>query len=109
MRYVQSLPPVVRPAPDDGSVKAATAVNPTAAVSERTLPPLIFRPHQPPAPQPAINRRWLPRQGGIGADRRHYCRRVQQQNVLLELRSGHDRRRHCQRADDITTAIDEKI
>ncbi|TAJ81504.1 MAG: hypothetical protein EPO42_02065 [Gallionellaceae bacterium] len=41
-------------------------------------------------------------------DRRKICRRVKHQHVLIELRSGIDRRRHNLRAGDMAEHIDEK-
>jgi hypothetical protein len=40
-------------------------------------------------------------------DRRKACRRLSQQPVLVELRSGVERRRHNLRADDLVDHIDE--
>lgn len=40
-------------------------------------------------------------------ERRKYCRRIQNVQVLYELRAGADRRRKNQRKSDITTAVDE--
>jgi len=109
MRNVQSPPPLVTPVPDDGSVKPAHRVAAAAAVRERTLPPVVYRPRGPTPPWPGISRQRVPRTTGPAGDRRRLCRRLIEQPVLLELRSGPDRRHHCQREGDITTAIDEKI
>lgn len=40
-------------------------------------------------------------------ERRKYCRRLQNQPILYNLRAGPDRRRKNQRKGDLTTAIDE--
>ena len=109
MRYVQSLPPIVEPPPDEGAVKAATRAGAVTPVAERSLPPMIYRERAFAAQQHGINRHWAPRADNAMPDRRKFCRRVQHQQRLLELRNGQDRRRHCQRKNDMTTAIDEKI
>lgn len=109
MRYVQSLPPIVEPLPDSGAVRPAAQVGAVAPVGLRSLPPLVFRHHQPAQIPAAINRRWVPRMNNGLVDRRVCCRRIHSSRILQELRSGTDRRTHCQRADDVTTAIDEKI
>jgi hypothetical protein len=45
----------------------------------------------------------------VQTDRRQFCRRVSNDKVLFELRSGTDRRRRNQRSGDLTTAIDESV
>ncbi len=109
MRYVPSLPPIVEPPQYDGAVKPAASTTALAPVQERSLPPIIFRQHRPAARPDAINRHWRPRADAAIPDRRLICRRTQDAQMLLDLRSGPDRRRHCQRKNDMTTAIDEKI
>jgi hypothetical protein len=42
-------------------------------------------------------------------ERRLVCRRVSHQSVLLELRSGMERRHHNLRAGDIVEHIDEEV
>lgn len=106
MRYVQSLPPIVEPVPDSGAVKPVAGTHATPRVRERTLPALVYHPHAPPPQAPAINRRVRP--PAAAGDRRRLCRRLRDVPVLLELRSGKDRRRRNQRRGDLATAIDEQ-
>ncbi len=107
MRYVQSLPPPVEPVPDSGTVRAIAPAHATPRVRERSLPPLVYRPQAAPPQLPAINRRARPL-AEPGSDRRTRCRRLRNEPVLLELRSGINRRRRNQRRSDLTTVIDEQ-
>lgn len=110
MRYVPSLPPPLTAPEDTGELQALAAVNPAKPVRQRTLVPMVkqnFAQREPAEaaqlapPASQIERR-------AGADRRVYCRRVQHQPVLLDLRPGVDRRRRSQRKTDIATSIDEE-
>ncbi|MDP2143998.1 MAG: hypothetical protein Q8J80_07685 [Gallionella sp.] len=86
------------------TVSALTAVNGVKAVQPRTLPPLVTMPHEHhEPPQESAERRHDPQ---IQGERRIYCRRLQHLPVLLELRSGLERRHHNQRAGDPTEHID---
>lgn len=105
MRYVQSLPPIVEPVADSDAPRAVAHTAPVGPVSERSLPPLVFRPHTQQQATPALQRQVVPH--AADNDRRKFCRRVRSDPVLLELRSGQDRRRRNQRRDDLTTAIDD--
>jgi hypothetical protein len=107
MRYVQSLPPIVEPAADSDAVTAVARAHATPPVRERTVPPLVYRPRSAHTVLPAINRRLLPHD--VQTDRRQFCRRVSNDKVLFELRSGTDRRRRNQRSGDLTTAIDDSV
>lgn len=106
MRYVQSLPPIVEPAPDSGATRGIAHTAPVRPVSERSLPPLVFRQHTQQQATPALNRQVVPH--SADNDRRKFCRRIRNDPVLLELRSGQDRRRRNQRRGDLTTAIDDE-
>jgi hypothetical protein len=110
MRYVPSLPPPLAAPEETGELQAVGAVNPAKPVRQRTLVPMVkqhFAEREPGeggqiAPTGSeIERR-------AGADRRVYCRRIQQQPVLADLRPGVDRRRRSQRKTDIATSIDEE-
>lgn len=107
MRFpLDPLPPVgVTDDPYEIQEKAGvTAVRP---VGERSLPPLIVRARREPQPPqeqaqrpPAVERR--------AEDRRKMDRRISNQPVLVDTRSGLDRRKNKRREDDPTTRIDEK-
>lgn len=109
MRYVQSLPPLVEPPPGSD---APTAIAATAAAHRvgaqrdlRTIP----HPQPTDIPVPPVQRRHAPRTNTVETERRTYSRRIKNEPVLKELRSVVDRRRHNQRKNDLTTAIDEKV
>lgn|SRR3990167_7145953 len=108
MRYVQSLPPLVEPLPDSGEVRATAALKAAHPVGPRTLPPMIFRHHQPPVALPAINRRWVPRTAAQEGERRKQDRRLRNAPVLEDLRSHLDRRHHNQRKTDLATHVDDQ-
>lgn len=109
MQYVPSLPPLVEPVPNQGEVRAVAATAAVHRPEERTLPPMVYRLRSDHAPVPAVNRRSTPQSATVESERRKSCRRLRTLPILQELRSGVDRRRHNQRLNDITTAIDEKI
>jgi hypothetical protein len=110
MRYVPNLPPPLTAPEETGELHALAAVKPVKPVQQRTLVPIVkqrFAEREPTeggqiAPTGSeIERR-------TGADRRTYCRRIQHQPVLLDLRPGVDRRHRSQRKTDIATSIDEE-
>jgi hypothetical protein len=110
MKFVPSLsPPATAPeiAPE---VQALSGVKRARPVQARISPPLIVQPHVrhevPPEIEVEAERRHDPHANG---ERRTYCRRVEHRPMLIELRSGRERRRHNQRASDITEHIDEKV
>ena len=107
MRFVSSLPPAT-PSPVSRQVRkvaAATAVKP------------VFPPEQPgPNVEPVVahpETAHLTEQNHQRAepfeDRRKTCRRVSHQPVLVDLRSGPDRRRHNLRESDLVEHIDEVV
>jgi hypothetical protein len=104
MRFVTSLPPVAN-GPNTsqvGGVARVQAVKPLQT-GDQAVPIVQNRsPRQEPAP--AVMHR---QHSGPFEDRRKACRRLSQQPVLVELRSGVERRRHNLRADDLVDHIDE--
>jgi hypothetical protein len=59
--------------------------------------------------QPVVQEKFTsPQQRVELEERRKMCRRVKQQAVLIELRSGIDRRRHNLRDSDLHEHIDEE-
>ena len=103
MRYVSSIPPV-------------STSSRTRQVSELTAVHAIKPVHAPIQPDTSIkldstyqvaipvveHREYIP-----AVDRRKICRRVKHQTVLVELRSGIDRRHHNLRNGDVAEHIDE--
>ncbi len=110
MKIAPDLPAPVPVAENTLDVKVLAGVKPSRPVQERTLPPLVVQPHsrregqQDTADQP--ERRYEPHLHG---ERRTYCRRIEHLPILIELRSGIDRRRHNQRKADIVEHIDVEI
>jgi len=109
MKYV-SDPSQPTSAPETGTeVKALAGVRPSRAIQERTLPPLVVQPHahQHEANSKAIGEEKTHHERMHG-ERRTYCRRTEHLPVLLELRSGEERRHNNQRASDLTEHVDIK-
>lgn len=106
MRYVPSIPPATT-SPSTRQVKALSAAQAVKPVFPREQPVLPYveqhTAHQEPVhPVEQQHHRTVPFE-----DRRKACRRVAHQAVLVELRSGIDRRRHNLREGDIVEHIDE--
>lgn len=109
MKFVPDLtPPATAPETRPG-VQALAGIRRVRPVAARISPPLIVQPHveheAPPEVAEGGERRHDPHLHG---ERRTYCRRVEHRPMLVELRSGRERRRHNLRADDITEHIDIK-
>ncbi len=105
MRYVTSLPPVPT-SPNTRQVGGLTRVQAVKPLQtgDQAVPIVQNRsPRQEPAPPVVLQRQ----HSGPFEDRRKACRRSRQQPVLVELRSGVERRRHNMRADDIVDHVDE--
>lgn len=107
MKIVPSDTPPVSVARDELQVRALTAVKPVKPVQPRTLVPLVVQPHG--AAHEYVEAAGQPDKRhdvALHGERRTYCRRVQHLPILLELRSGLDRRRHSQRGDDMHEHVD---
>lgn len=104
MKYVPSLPPPrITGVWDRLTVTGLAAVKAAKPVGPRTLPPLVAPPrHEEPLREVAERRHDTQLHG----DRRTYCRRSHHLPVLVELRSGLERRHNKQRMDDPTEHID---
>lgn len=105
MRYVSSIPPVSK-STNAHQVRALSAVQGVKPVHmpERDVPYVALNPVHPDT-LPIIEqyrKRNVPLQ-----DRRKLCRRVSRQAVLVELRSGIDRRRQNLRDSGTSDHIDE--
>ncbi len=109
MKYVPSLPPPVTGAGAELEVKAMAGVQRTKPVQARTLPPLVVQPHaRYETPPNAVAKEEKRHDPHVHGERRTYCRRVEHLPILVELRSGTERRRHNQRASDMTEHVDVK-
>lgn len=103
-------PPAPVPVAENAlEVKVLAGIKPSRPVQERTLPPLVVQPSQREGKQDTADqpeRRYEPH---IHGERRTYCRRIEHLPILIELRSGIDRRRHNQRKVDIVEHIDVEV
>ena len=110
MKYVPSLPPVPTGERDALDVYAMARVKAAKPVQARSLPPLVTLPHARPETSPyldePVERRY---DRHLQGERRVYCRRVEHLPVLVELRSGLDRRHHKRRQGDTTEHVDEAV
>ncbi|MBI3902173.1 MAG: hypothetical protein HY306_04420 [Nitrosomonadales bacterium] len=107
MKYVSSLPSISAPQQRRGT-RALSGVEPAR---ERILPPQeVERPHRQPESVPDEVREKERRYAGtIDTERRKCVRRIRQDPILFELRSGKDRRHGTQREDDRPIHIDIKV
>ena len=107
MRFVSSLPPVTT-GPNTrqvGGLKRINAVKPIQT-DEKAVPTVENKTarQEPETLVGQLYQRAEPFQ-----DRRKACRRVTRQAVLVELRSGMDRRRRNLRESDLVDHIDETV
>lgn len=107
MKIAPDLPPPVTSARPELRVEALVGIKPVRPVEARTRPPPTVQPHVRHEHDASVEeeRRHDPH---VDGERRTYCRRTEHLPVLLELRSGVERRRHNQRAGDIAEHIDVK-
>lgn len=112
MRYVPSLPPPTLTGLGTREVRGVMRARPIRPTRVRSNPEANvdigptheLRPEAPPvAPIPEVEHRVVHPE-----ERRVACRRVAHQPVLLDLRSGLDRRHHKMRGSDLTEHIDEE-
>lgn len=110
MKYVPSLPPVVTGVKSRLDVYPLTRVKPVKRVQARTLVPLVVLPHGEIPSLDGVEEHPERRHDvHMHGERRIYCRRIKHFSVLIELRSGPDRRRHKQRSQDETEHVDEEV
>ena len=107
MRIVPSLPPVIK-SPNTRQPQGLTSIHSVKPVQlqEQTVPLVGQQSAQQEAARLVEQQR---HHEGPFEDRRKVCRRVAQKKVLVDLRSGLDRRRHNQRGDDMVDHIDETV
>lgn len=104
MRFVPSLPPLPK-SPDSRPVSGLSAAHAVKPVYPREQPVQPVEPHA--AHQEALHPAGPQAHSELPAeDRRKTCRRVSHQSVLVELRSGVERRRHNQFEGGIDEHID---
>jgi len=106
MRFPIDPPPPIGVTDDPYEIQEKAALTPTRPVGPRTQPPLALRQQrQATRPAPPRPSEYRPR---AAEDRRTLDRRVSNQPVLVDTRSGLDRRKGKRRGDDPTTRINEK-
>lgn len=107
MRYVPSISPATT-SPDTRPVRGLSATHAVKPVHprEQIVPVIEHHAVHREAAQPAEPQ---PRRDVNAEERRKVCLRVSHQPVLVEFRSGVDRRRHNLRAGDVVEHIDEKV
>lgn len=105
MRYVTSISSTTT-SPNTRQVTGLSATHAVKPVHPREQPAPIIERHAAhrEAAQTAEQQRDV-----LAEERRKVCRRVSHQPVLIEFRSGVDRRRHNFRAGDVVEHIDEKV
>jgi hypothetical protein len=106
MRFVSSLPPVPT-SPNTRQPQGLTRIHAVKPVptDEEAVPPVQQQaPRQ--VPTPPVKQQY--QRAEPFEDRRKICRRVSRQPVLVELRSGIERRKQRTRAGDLIDHIDEK-
>ena len=111
MRYVEYIPPLPDRALEMEQPEAVSAVQAAKRVIPRSLPPLILQPRRavPQAPKGEAPLVHGERRGEDEEERRKLCRRVKQEAVTLDTRSGHDRRHEARREDDhLDASVDIK-
>lgn len=110
MKIAPDLPAPLPVAGNALEVKALAGVKPSKPVQERTLPPLVVQPHSQREGEPdAADQQERRYESHIHGERRTYCRRIEHLPILIELRSGIDRRRHNQREGDTVEHIDVEV
>jgi hypothetical protein len=108
MRYVSSIPPVSTSS-TSRQVRALSSVHAVRPVHtpEQVIPYVsAITAHQKPAVSLG---EILKKRASTFEERRKFCRRVTHQTVLIELRSGIDRRRHNLREGAAVDHIDETV
>ena len=79
-------------------------------VHERDLQPLEFQRHPQPELLPAQVRQLQKRHAEpYQQERRTYCRRIRRQSILIEFRSGKERRHYNQSGTGMAEHIDEEV
>ena len=109
MRFVPSLPPPITVAKESLKLKALARVKPVRPVQAHTQPPLVVQRHVRSEVPDHTGQQERRHDASFQGERRTYCRRIEHLPILVELRSGIDRRRQKQRGADLTEHVDEKV
>jgi len=109
MQIVPIIPQTIIGVEENLELTGIAAVKPAKPVEERTLPPLLTYAHEPPVQIDIEADQHKQLQVPRKEDRRFICRRLHRLNILEELRSSIDRRRHKQRRTDLQLHVDEEV
>ena len=110
MRYASSLPPLSRGLKDKWKAKGLTETRMVKVVHERDLQPLELQRHSQSGLLPAQVRQFEKHHAEPHQqERRAYCRRTSRQSILLEFRSGRERRHYNQGGTGMAEHIDEEV
>ena len=110
MRYASSLPPLSRGFEDKRKTKRLAETRMVKVVHERVLPTLELQRQSQPEPLPGQVRQLEKRLAEpYQQERRTYCRRISRRSILIEFRSGKERRQHSQSGTGMTEHIDEEV
>lgn len=108
MRFPVSLPPVITVGEDSRDIPPVNELTVARPIAERSRT-FVFR--HGAGPVRGVLQHTNPRSGEarldkeIAPDRRMLCRRIYHLPVMLDTRSGIDRRQHCRRDKEIATHI----
>jgi hypothetical protein len=107
MRYVTNLPPVPT-SPNTRQPQGLTHIHAVKPVpTDKEAVPSVQQQAQRQVPTPPVKQQY--QRAEPFEDRRKICRRMSHQPVLVELRSGIERRKRRTRNGDLIDHIDEKV
>jgi len=110
MKFVPSLTPNIAVEKNDFEVDALAAVKPAKPVQPLTLPPLVVQHETDGRDTSGVSEHHGKQHNErLAGEQRKFCRRIEHLPVLIELRSGIERRQRQQRDDDPTEHVDERV
>lgn len=109
MRYAPDIPPLKAGLEGKWKAKGLTETRMVKAVHERAFPTLELQRRTQPEAFPAQARQLETRYAEPYRERRAYSRRICRQSVLIEFRSGKERRQHSQFGSGKAEHIDEEV
>ena len=126
MRLPVGPPPAAEPAEDPYAIHRRDAPPRVGAVGARRMSPVLVPARHGGPEQPGLSGQEARLEAVDGAEvsaataahlavreegeeRRRICRRLRQEKVLLDTRSGEDRRRQARRRDDTSPGVDNEV
>ncbi len=107
MRYTPSLPPLAE-VPESTTIKELYRSQPVRPVKERLFPARIAEYYPQQESDTEATHEPLAEEKRLAEERRLICRRITPEDLLLETRSGIERRKKNRRHGDNATAVDEE-